>query len=125
VLTEHYAGAFPAWLAPVQVVGIPITDEQVSYLEDVALRLRGRGIRVEIDDSDDRMQKKIRTASKQKVPFVLIAGATDAEAGAVSFRYRDGSQRNGVPIGAAVEQIANWIAARHNVDPTAETPVTG
>ncbi|QXG75845.1 threonine--tRNA ligase [Modestobacter sp. L9-4] len=120
VLTEHYAGAFPAWLAPVQVVGIPITDEQVPYLTDVALQLRARGIRVEIDDSDDRMQKKIRTASKQKVPFVLIAGATDAEAGAVSFRYRDGSQRNGVPVAEAVEQVAAWVAARHNTDPTAE-----
>jgi threonyl-tRNA synthetase len=125
VLTEHYAGAFPAWLAPVQVVGIPITDEQVPYLADVALRLREKGIRVEIDDSDDRMQKKIRTASKQKVPFVLIAGATDAEAGAVSFRYRDGSQRNGVPIADAVEQIAGWVAARHNADPSAETPLVG
>ncbi len=96
VLTEHYAGAFPAWLSPVQVVGIPVTDEQVGYLHDVAARLRARGIRVEVDASDDRMQKKIRTAQRQKVPFMLIAGATDAEAGAVSFRYRDGSQRNGV-----------------------------
>jgi threonyl-tRNA synthetase len=121
VLTEHYAGAFPAWLAPVQVVGIPITDEQVPYLSDVALKLKARGIRVEIDDSDDRMQKKIRTASKQKIPFVLIAGATDAEAGAVSFRYRDGSQHNGVPVDEAVEQVAAWVAARHNADPTAET----
>ncbi|SDX62265.1 threonyl-tRNA synthetase [Modestobacter sp. DSM 44400] len=120
VLTEHYAGAFPAWLAPVQVVGIPITDEQVPYLTDVAQQLRRRGIRVEIDDSDDRMQKKIRTASKQKVPFVLIAGATDAEAGAVSFRYRDGSQRNGVPVDDAVEQVVAWVAARYNADPTAE-----
>jgi threonyl-tRNA synthetase len=120
VLTEHYAGAFPAWLAPVQVVGIPITDEQVPYLTDVAGQLRQRGIRVEVDDSDDRMQKKIRTASKQKVPFVLLAGATDAEAGAVSFRYRDGSQRNGVPVAEAVEQIAAWVAARHNADPRAE-----
>ncbi|WP_369133310.1 threonine--tRNA ligase [Modestobacter sp. I12A-02662] len=122
VLTEHYAGAFPAWLAPVQVVGIPVTDEQVPYLADVALRLRARGIRVEIDDSDDRMQKKIRTASKQKVPFVLIAGATDAEAGAVSFRYRDGSQHNGVPVADAVEQVVAWVAARHNADPAADTP---
>jgi threonyl-tRNA synthetase len=120
VLTEHYAGAFPAWLSPVQVVGIPITDEQVPYLTDVALLLREKGVRVEIDDSDDRMQKKIRTASKQKIPFVLLAGATDAEAGAVSFRYRDGSQRNGVPVAEAVAQIADWIAARHNVDPSAE-----
>jgi threonyl-tRNA synthetase len=119
VLTEHYAGAFPAWLAPVQVVGIPITDEQVPYLTDVALRLKQKGVRVEIDDSDDRMQKKIRTASKQKIPFVLIAGATDAEAGAVSFRYRDGSQRNGVPIDEAVEQITDWIASRSNLDPSA------
>jgi threonyl-tRNA synthetase len=125
VLTEHYAGAFPAWLSPVQVVGIPITDEQVPYLTDVALKLRRRGIRVEIDDSDDRMQKKIRTASKQKIPFVLLAGATDAEAGAVSFRYRDGSQRNGVPVDEAVEQVAAWVAARHNIDPTAEVPVAG
>jgi threonyl-tRNA synthetase len=123
VLTEHYAGAFPAWLAPVQVVGIPITDEQIPYLDDVALKLRQRGIRVEIDDSDDRMQKKIRTASKQKVPFVLLAGATDAEAGAVSFRYRDGSQRNGVPVDDAVQQIADWVTARHNADPTAEAPL--
>jgi threonyl-tRNA synthetase len=123
VLTEHYAGAFPAWLAPVQVVGIPITDEQVPYLTDVALLLREKGIRVEIDDSDDRMQKKIRTASKQKVPFVLIAGATDADAGAVSFRYRDGSQRNGVPVAEAVDQVVAWVAARHNADPTAEVPL--
>ncbi|WP_299957939.1 threonine--tRNA ligase [uncultured Modestobacter sp.] len=123
VLTEHYAGAFPAWLAPVQVVGIPITDEQVPYLTDVALQLCARGIRVEIDDSDDRMQKKIRTASKQKVPFVLIAGATDAEAGAVSFRYRDGSQRNGVPVAEAVAQVVAWVEGRHNADPNAETPL--
>ncbi|PWW24610.1 threonyl-tRNA synthetase [Geodermatophilus normandii] len=123
VLTEHYAGAFPAWLAPVQVVGIPVTDDQVGYLTDVALRLRARGIRVEVDDSDDRMQKKIRNASKQKVPFVLIAGATDAEAGAVSFRYRDGSQRNGVPVADAVEAVVAWVAARHNPDPTADAPL--
>jgi threonyl-tRNA synthetase len=122
VLTEHYAGAFPAWLAPVQVVGIPVTDEQVPYLTDVALKLKAQGIRVEIDDSDDRMQKKIRTASKQKVPFALIAGATDAEAGAVSFRYRDGSQRNGVPIGDAVREVVDWVRARHNADPTADVP---
>jgi threonyl-tRNA synthetase len=119
VLTEHYAGAFPAWLAPVQVVGIPVTDEQVAYLLEVAAKLRARGIRVEVDDSDDRMQKKIRTASKQKVPFVFIAGATDAQARAVSFRYRDGSQQNGVPVDDAVEQVAGWIAARHNTDPVA------
>ena len=122
VLTEHYAGAFPAWLAPVQVVGIPITDEQVPYLTDVARKLKQRGLRVEVDDSDDRMQKKIRTASKQKVPFVLIAGATDAEAGAVSFRYRDGSQRNGVPVDEAVEHVAAWVAGRSNLDPTATDP---
>jgi threonyl-tRNA synthetase len=125
VLTEHYAGAFPAWLAPVQVVGIPVTDEQVGYLRDVALQLRARGIRVEVDDSDDRMQKKIRTASKQRIPFVLIAGATDAEAGAVSFRFRDGSQHNGVPVEKAVAAVAEWIASRANTDPTAEALVAG
>jgi threonyl-tRNA synthetase len=92
----------------------------VPYLADVALLLKEKGVRVEIDDSDDRMQKKIRNSSKQKIPFVLLAGATDAEAGAVSFRYRDGSQRNGVPVAEAVAQIAGWIAARHNVDPSAE-----
>jgi threonyl-tRNA synthetase len=123
ILTEHYAGAFPAWLAPVQVVAIPVTDDQVGYLADVALRLRARGVRVEVDDSDDRMQKKIRNASKQKVPFVLIAGATDAQAGAVSFRYRDGSQRNGVPVEDAVEAVVAWVAGRHNADPTADTPL--
>ncbi len=123
VLTEHYAGAFPAWLAPVQVVGVPVTDDQVPHLRDVALRLRSHGIRVEVDDSDDRMQKKIRNASKQKVPFVLIAGATDAEAGAVSFRYRDGSQRNGVPVEQAVDAVVAWVGARHNADPTADLPL--
>ena len=102
-----------------QVVGIPITDEQVPYLRDVAAKLGQHGVRVEIDDSDDRMQKKIRTASKQKIPFVLLAGATDAEAGAVSFRYRDGSQRNGVPVDEAVQQVVDWIASRSNADPSA------
>jgi len=125
VLTEHYAGAFPAWLAPVQVVGIPITDEQVPYLAEVAHTLKRHGVRVEVDDSDDRMQKKIRTASKQKIPFVLIAGATDAEAGAVSFRYRDGSQRNGVPVDEAVQQVVDWVASRSNVDPSAAEETTG
>jgi threonyl-tRNA synthetase len=121
VLTEHYAGAFPTWLSPVQVVAVPVTDEQVPYLRDVAARLARRGVRVEVDDSDDRMQKKIRTAQKQKIPFMLIAGATDAEAGAVSFRYRDGSQRNGIPIDQAVDEIADVIARRVNAAPTADS----
>ena len=98
VLTEHYAGAFPPWLAPVQVVGIPITERHVDYLHEVAATLRAAGVRVEVDGSDDRMQKKIRNAQKQKVPYMLIAGDEDVAAGAVSFRYRDGTQRNGVPI---------------------------
>ncbi len=119
VLTEHYAGAFPAWLSPVQVVCIPVTDEQVPYLESVAAELRSSGVRVEVDASADRMQKKIRTASKQKVPFVLIAGAEDAANEAVSFRYRDGSQRNGVPVAQAVVDVAAFIGSRSNVSPSA------
>jgi threonyl-tRNA synthetase len=120
VLTEHYAGAFPAWLSPVQVIGIPVTDEQVGYLHEVAARMSSRGIRIEVDSSDDRMQKKIRTAQQQKVPFMLIAGGTDAEAGAVSFRYRDGTQRNGVPVAQAVDEIADTVTRRENASPTAQ-----
>ena len=119
VLTEHYAGAFPAWLSPVQVVGIPVTDQQDGYLHDVAAKLRAAGIRVEVDDSSDRMQKKIRTAQKQKVPFMLIAGAADVQAGAVSFRYRDGEQRNGITVEQAVAEIAGVVARRVNASPTA------
>jgi threonyl-tRNA synthetase len=120
VLTEHYAGAFPAWLAPVQAVAIPVTDEQFDYLHGVARELRARGIRVEVDDSPDRMQKKIRTAQRSKVPFMLIAGGADAEAGAVSFRYLDGTQRNGVAVAAAADEMGRFIASRENRQPTAE-----
>jgi threonyl-tRNA synthetase len=112
VLLEHYAGAFPAWLAPVQVVGIPISDAHVGYLSDVADLLRRRGIRVEVDASDERMQKKIRTAQKQKIPFMLLAGDEDVGNGAVSFRFRDGSQENGIPIAEAVERIVADVAER-------------
>jgi threonyl-tRNA synthetase len=115
ILTEHYAGAFPPWLAPIQVVGIPITDEHVGYLEDVATTLREGGIRVEVDTSDDRMQKKIRNAQKQKVPFMLIAGDDDVAKGAVSFRYRDGSQKNGVPVADAVAEIVDAVERRIQV----------
>jgi threonyl-tRNA synthetase len=115
VLVEHYAGAFPPWLAPVQVVGIPITDEHVPYLDGVAARLAARGIRVEVDRSDDRMQKKIRTAQKQKVPYMLIAGDDDVAKDAVSFRYRSGEQKNGVPVDEAVEEIARSVADRVQV----------
>src|SRR5690606_6980453 len=110
VLTEHYAGAFPPWLSPVQVIGIPVAAEYNDYLEGVAARLRERGVRVEVDTSDDRMQKKIRNASKEKVPYILIAGGEDAGAEAVSFRYRDGTQKNGVPIEDAVTEIVTAIA---------------
>jgi threonyl-tRNA synthetase len=120
VLTEHYAGAFPAWLAPVQVVGIPITADQVEHLQDLEKALRAKGIRAEVDASDDRMQKKIRTHTTQKVPFMLLAGAKDVEAGAVSFRFRDGGQINGVPVADAVDAIAGWIERRENASPTAE-----
>ncbi|OXM69887.1 threonine--tRNA ligase [Amycolatopsis vastitatis] len=119
VLTEHYAGAFPAWLSPVQVVGIPITADQVGYLQDVEKALRAKGIRAEVDASDDRMQKKIRTHTTQKVPFMLLAGAKDVEAGAVSFRFRDGSQINGVPVDTAVKAIAEWVERRENASPSA------
>jgi threonyl-tRNA synthetase len=115
ILTEHYAGAFPPWLAPVQVVGIPITDEHVPYLDKVAAALRERGIRVEVDASDDRMQKKIRTAQKQKVPYMLLAGDDDVAKGAVSFRYRDGTQKNGVPIVDAVAEIVDAVERRIQV----------
>ncbi|OLE22270.1 MAG: threonine--tRNA ligase [Catenulispora sp. 13_1_20CM_3_70_7] len=112
VLTEHYAGAFPAWLAPVQVVGIPITDAHVPYLEQVAAKLRAEGIRVEIDASDDRMQKKIRNAQKQKIPYMLLAGDEDVAKDAVSFRYRSGEQNNGVPVDEAVAEIVKAVRER-------------
>jgi threonyl-tRNA synthetase len=115
ILLEHYAGAFPPWLAPVQVVGIPIADAHAPYLDKVADLLREQNIRVEVDTSDDRMQKKIRTAQRQKIPFMLIAGDDDVAAGAVSFRYRDGSQKNGVPIGDAVTEIVAAVRERAQV----------
>ncbi|MEV7626625.1 threonine--tRNA ligase [Actinoplanes sp. NPDC089786] len=119
VLTEHYAGAFPAWLAPVQVVGIPIRDDHASYLEDFASSLRREGVRAEVDFSDDRMQKKIRTAQQQKIPFMVIAGDDDVAAGTVSFRYRDGSQRNGVPLDEAIAHVTEVVRGRVNTGPSA------
>jgi threonyl-tRNA synthetase len=121
ILTEHYAGAFPAWLAPVQVVGIPVASDQIGYVGRVAEALRGRGVRMEVDAGDDRMQKKIRTHTLQKVPFLLLAGARDAEADAVSFRFRDGGQLNGVPWRQAVQAIASWIDRRENASPSEST----
>lgn len=120
VLTEHYAGAFPAWLSPVQVVGIPIADEHADHLVDVVKSLRAGGIRAEVDHGDDRMQKKIRNHTTQKVPFLLLAGGKDVEAGAVSFRFRDGTQINGVPVAEAVAAIGRWVERRENTSPTAE-----
>jgi threonyl-tRNA synthetase len=121
ILTEHYAGAFPAWLAPVQVVGIPVASDQIGYMGRVAEALRARGVRVEVDAGDDRMQKKIRTHTLQKVPFLLLAGARDAEADAVSFRFRDGGQRNAVPWRQAVDAIASWVGRRENASPSDST----
>jgi threonyl-tRNA synthetase len=115
ILTEHYAGAFPPWLAPVQVIGIPIADAHVPYLEAVAERARSQGVRMDVDTSADRMQKKIRNAQKQKVPYMLLAGDDDVAAEAVSFRYRDGSQRNGVPIDEAISEITKAIEDRVQV----------
>ncbi|KWX19462.1 threonine--tRNA ligase [Mycolicibacterium wolinskyi] len=125
VLTEHYAGAFPAWLAPVQVVGIPVADAHVPYLEEVAAQLKSRGVRVEVDSSDDRMAKKIVNHTNQKIPFMLLAGDKDVEAGAVSFRFGDRTQINGVPRDEAVEAIVNWIAGRENATPTADLVKVG
>ena len=115
VLVEHYAGAFPPWLAPVQVQAIPVADFAVGYLSDVATKMRGQGLRVEVDDSDDRMQKKIRNAQLQKVPFMMIAGNDDIEAGAVSFRYRDGRQDNGVSVEEAIARVVAAVESREQV----------
>jgi threonyl-tRNA synthetase len=115
VLTEHYSGAFPPWLAPVQVVAIPVADTFNDYLFDVAKKLKAAGIRVEVDASDDRMQKKVRNAQLQKVPYMLIAGEEDMNSGAVSFRYRNGEQKNGIPIAQAIEEILEMISTRKQV----------
>ncbi|MGL4175431.1 MAG: threonine--tRNA ligase [Dermatophilaceae bacterium] len=115
VLVEHYAGAFPPWLSPVQVLGVPVADEFAPYLAQVGERMAAHGIRFELDESDDRFPKKIRNASKAKVPFVLIAGDDDRSAGAVSFRYRDGSQKNGVPVADAVDEVLAAIRDKRQV----------
>ncbi|NNM45064.1 threonine--tRNA ligase [Knoellia koreensis] len=115
VLTEHYAGAFPVWLSPVQVLGIPVADEFNDYLWDILKQMKAKGIRVELDESDDRFPKKIRNGSKSKVPFILIAGEEDRANNAVSFRYRDGSQKNGVPIEDAIAEVLTAIETRAQV----------
>ncbi|WP_300594758.1 threonine--tRNA ligase [Microbacterium sp.] len=119
ILLEHYAGAFPVWLSPTQVVAIPVAEEYGGYLDEIVARLRARGVRAEVDHSDDRMQKKIRTHTTQKVPIQLIAGEQDRSAGTVSFRFRDGTQTNGIPVDDAIERILTAIAERTLVD-TAE-----
>ncbi|WP_306516367.1 threonine--tRNA ligase [Corynebacterium sp.] len=121
VLLEHYAGVFPAWLAPQQVMGIPVADEFVPHLEDITAKLRALGIRADVDTSDDRMQKKIRNHTTGKIPFMLLAGGRDVEAGAVSFRFLDGTQLNGVAVEEAVELIREWITQRRNDAPSKET----
>ena len=115
VLTEHYSGAFPPWLAPVQVVAIPVAEPFTDYLFDVVAALKAAGIRAEVDASDDRMQKKVRNAQMQKIPYMLIAGEEDQKAGAVSFRYRNGEQKNGVPLAEAIAEISATVAARKQV----------
>ncbi|MBV9320589.1 MAG: threonine--tRNA ligase [Mycobacterium sp.] len=125
ILTEHYAGAFPAWLAPVQVVGIPVADDHVPYLKEVAAQLRSHCVRVEVDASDDRMAKKIVQHTNQNVPFLLLAGDRDIAAGAVSFRFGDRTQINGVPRDDAVAAIVAWIADRENAAPTAHLMKVG
>ena len=120
VLLEHYAGAFPAWLSPEQVVGIPVADEFAPHLQKVVGELQSRGIRAAVDTSDDRMQKKIRNHTTGKIPFMLLAGGRDVEADAVSFRFLDGSQVNGVPVGEAVDIIEAWVRERINDQPDEE-----
>ena len=115
VLTEHYSGAFPPWLAPVQVMAIPVAEPFTDYLFEVVAALKSAGIRAEVDASDDRMQKKVRNAQMQKIPFMLIAGEEDQKAGAVSFRYRNGEQKNGVPLAEAIAEISATVAARQQV----------
>ena len=119
ILLEHYAGAFPVWLAPVQVVGIPVADDFAPYLDEIVTRLREQGVRAEVDHSADRMPKKIRTHTTQKVPLQLIAGEQDRSAGTVSFRFRDGSQTNGIPVDEAIEKIVAAIGS-HALVNTAE-----
>jgi threonyl-tRNA synthetase len=121
ILTEHYAGAFPAWLAPVQVVGIPVAAEHVEYLKDIAAELKSHGVRAEVDSSDDRMAKKIVNHTNQKIPFMLVAGDRDVEADAVSFRLGDRGQINGVPRAKAIEVIRQWIADRVNAAPSEDS----
>jgi len=115
VLTEHYAGAFPPWLAPVQVRAIPVADAFAPYLKDVADHMRRAGIRVEVDFSDDRMQKKVRNAQLEKIPFMMIAGEEDQANGAVSFRYRNGEQKNGIPIADAIAEVLAVVAERTQI----------
>ena len=115
VLTEHYAGAFPPWLAPVQAIGIPVADTFTDYLDEVMKQMRAAGIRVDLDTSDDRMQKKVRNAQMQKIPFMVIAGEEDVSAGAVSFRYRNGEQKNGIPIAQAIKEIQSAVQDRIQV----------
>ena len=115
VLTEHYAGAFPPWLAPVQVMAIPVADAFAPYLQKIVNQMRAEGIRAEIDLSDDRMQKKVRNAQMEKIPFMLIAGEEDQANQAVSFRFRDGTQRNGIPVAEAIKEIQESIKDRKQV----------
>ena len=115
VLTEHYAGAFPPWLAPVQAIGIPVAEAFTPYLSDVMNQMRKAGLRVELDASDDRMQKKVRNAQMSKIPFMVIAGEEDQAAGAVSFRYRNGEQKNGIPVAEAISEIKKIVAERTQV----------
>jgi threonyl-tRNA synthetase len=115
VLTEHYAGAFPPWLAPVQVRAIPVADAFLPYLQDVTAQMRKAGIRVDVDSADERMQKKIRNAQLEKIPFMLIAGEEDQKANTVSFRYRNGEQKNGIAIADAIAEVVAAVSDRKQI----------
>jgi threonyl-tRNA synthetase len=114
ILVEHYAGAFPVWLAPVQAAVLPITDKQTSYANEVAAKLRGAGVRVTVDDRNEKVNLKIREAQLQKVPYMLVIGGREAEAGKVAVRHRKRGDLGPVAVEEFMQTIGAEIAAKTN-----------
>ncbi|MDQ3954582.1 MAG: His/Gly/Thr/Pro-type tRNA ligase C-terminal domain-containing protein, partial [Actinomycetota bacterium] len=112
ILVEHFAGAFPSWLAPVQAAVIPIADRHVDYARKVAARLRQSDVRVEVDESDNTMGAKIRNHQLQKVPYMLVVGDAEAEAETVAVRRRSGEETRGVAVADFAERVAAEIEQR-------------